>query len=335
LEYRRLGKSGLKVSEIGLGGNNFGGLVGERESITLIRHALDNGINHIDTADSYSMGGERGSSETIIGKAIKGIRAEVILATKFGTPMGKGSNKQGASRNHIIEAAEASLKRLNTDYIDLYYLHLPDLTTPIEETLWTLNDLTRSGKVRYTGCCNFNGWQLCDALWTSRAGNIEAFAATQANYNIFERSIEAELAPCCQKYGVGFVAYRPLLEGFLTGKYRRGEQPLDGTRLSTTVFKNMAGAVLTEENFDKLEKLEAFARERGRKVGELAIAWLLSHPWVSSVIAAATKPEQISGNVAAAEWRLTAAESAEVDQICRPAQSSEFRMRAIEAKKDS
>jgi aryl-alcohol dehydrogenase-like predicted oxidoreductase len=337
LEYRKLGKSGLKVSEIGLGGNNFGGLVGEPESITLIRHALDNGINHIDTADGYSMGGERGGSEQIIGKAIKDIRAEVILATKFGMPMGKGPNKQGASRNHIIEAVEASLKRLNTDYIDLYYLHMPDLTTPIEETLRTLNDLVRSGKVRYIGCCNFSGWQLCDALWTSKAANIEAFAATQSNYNIFERSIEAELTPCCQTYKVGFVAYRPLLEGFLTGKYRRGKQPLNGTRLATPVFKNIAGGVLTEENFDKLENLEAFAMERGRKVGELAIAWLLSHPWVSAVIAAATKPEQISGNVGAAQWRLTAAECLEVEQICRPAPSSEFRMRGIDAypKQDS
>jgi aryl-alcohol dehydrogenase-like predicted oxidoreductase len=331
LEYRRLGKSGLKISEIGLGANNFGGLIGERESITLIRHALDSGINHIDTADAYSMGGERGGSEKIIGKAIKDLRSEVILATKFGLPMGKGPNKQGASRNYIIEAVEASLRRLNTDYIDLYSLHVPDMTTPIEETLRTLNDLVRSGKVRYIGCCNFNGWQLCDALWTSKSGNLEAFSAAQSNYNMFERGIEAELAPCCQTYDVGFVAFRPLLEGFLTGKYRRGEQPSDGTRLATPVFKKMANGVLTEENFDKLEKLEAFAMQRGRKVGELAIAWLLSHPWVSSVLAAATKPEQISGNVGAAEWKLTAAESAEVEQICRTAPATEFRMPGIEA----
>jgi aryl-alcohol dehydrogenase-like predicted oxidoreductase len=324
MEYRMLGKFGLKVSEIGLGGNNFGGLVGERESISVIHHALDLGINFIDTADIYSMGAKPGRSEEFVGKAVKDRRSEVILATKFGAAMGEGPNERGASRYHIIKAIEASLKRLNTDYIDLYYIHMPDPITPIEETLRTMDGLVHAGKVRYIGCCNFSGWQLCEALWTSRLNNLESFVVEQSNYNIIERSVEAELIPCCQAYNIGFVAFRPLAEGFLTGKYQRGKPIPAGTRLEAPAFRPLAGQLLTEANFDKLEKLQTFARERGHSVGELAIAWLLSRPFLSSVIAAATKPEQVSANVTAASWKLTAPELAEVDQLCPAPPSAEF-----------
>jgi len=329
MEYRRLGKSGLRVSEISLGGNNFGGLVGENESVAVIRHALDLGINFIDTADGYSMGGKPGGSEEIVGRAINDRRSEVILATKFGMPMGKGPNDRGGSRSHIIKSAEASLKRLNTDYIDLYYIHMPDPSTPIEETLRAMDDLVRSGKVCYTGCCNFKAWQLCEALWTSRTGNMEAFAVAQSNYNILERSAETELASCCRAYGVGFAAYRPLAEGFLTGKYQRGMKPGEGTRLTSSVFKNMAVGLLTDKNFDRLERLQAFARDRGHSVGELAIAWLLSRPWLSSVIAAASRPEQVTANVKAAGWRLTDDETAEVDRLCPYVPGPEFSMSGV------
>lgn len=325
MEYRMLGKSGLKVSEIGLGGNNFGGLVGESESISVIHHALDLGINFIDTADIYSMGAKPGGSEEFVGKAIKDRRSEVIVATKFGAAMGEGPNERGASRYHIMKAIEASLKRLNTDYIDLYYIHMPDPTTPIEETLRTMDGLVRNGKVRYIGCCNFSSWQLCEALWTSRVNNLESFVVEQSNYNIIERSVEAELVPCCQAYSIGFVAYRPLAEGFLTGKYQRGKPLPAGTRLAEPVFKPMASRLLTEANFDKLEKLQALAKEHGHSVGELAIAWLLSHSFLSSVIAAATKTEQVSANVAAADWKLTTQELVEVDQLFQSAPSAEFR----------
>lgn len=326
MEYRNLGKSALKVSEIGLGGNNFGGLVGEKESIAVIHHALDMGINLIDTADCYSMGGKPGGSEEIVGRAIKGRRSEVVLATKFGLPMGKGTDDHGASRPYIIKAIEASLKRLNTDYIDLYYIHMPDPATPIEETLRAMDDLVRSGKVRYIGCCNFKAWQICEAVWTSRTCNLATFAVAQSNYNLLERSMETEIAPCCQAYSVGFVAYRPLLEGFLTGKYQRDKHLEEGARLTSSIFKNLAGSVLTEKNFDRLEKLQAFAAGRGHSVGELALAWLLSRPWVSSVIAAASRPEQVSANLAATDWILTDAEITEVDQLCPYIPGVEFSM---------
>jgi len=321
MEYRSLGKSGLKVSEIGLGGNNFGGRIGEQESISVIRSALDLGINFIDTADIYS----GGHSEECVGKAVKGKRSEVIIATKVAGPMGELPNDRGASRYHIVKALEASLKRLNTDYIDLYYIHMPDATTPIEETLRTLDNLVRAGKVRYIGCSNFAAWQLCEALWTSRANNLESFIVIQSQYNLLERGIELELVPCCQAYGISVIPWGPLASGFLTGKYQRGKPPPAGTRLAASqpaprqppagfpAGRPMFRPVLTDTNFDKLEKLQKFAVEHGHTVGELAIAWLLSHPWLSSVIAGATNPEQVSANVAAASWKLTAQETAQLD----------------------
>lgn len=309
MEYRRLGSSGLKVSEIGLGGNNFGWRIDEQTSISVINHALDMDVNFIDTADVYG----RGQSEEFVGKAVRSKRSQVIIATKFGFAMGNGPNDQGGSRYYIKKAVEASLKRLQTDYIDLYQMHTPDATTPIEETLRTLDDLVREGKVRYIGCSNFAGWQLCEALWTSKVNSLESFVTVQPQYNLLNRRIEQELVPCCQAYGVGVIPYSPLASGFLTGKYRRGEDAPAGTRLATR--PRMQSRLLTDHNFDLLAKLEAFAAERGHNVGELAIAWLLSHPWLSTVIAGAIKVEQVSANVAAAAWRLTVEEIAELDQM--------------------
>ena len=309
MEYRRLGSSGLRVSEIGLGSNNFGWRIDEQTSIGVINHAVDMGVNFIDTADVYG----RGQSEEFVGKAVKDKRSQVIIATKFASPMGEGPNDRGGSRYYIVKAVEASLRRLQTEYIDLYQMHRADPATPIEETLRALDDLVRAGKVRYIGCSNFAAWQLCEALWTSEVNNLESFVTVQPQYNLLNRSIEQELAPCCQAYGVGVIPYSPLASGFLTGKYRRGEEVPAGTRLGSNPA--MQSRVLTDGNFDMLAKLEAFAAERGHSMGELAIAWLLSRPWLSTVIAGATKIEQVSANVAAAEWKLSAEEVAELDQI--------------------
>ena len=309
MEYRRLGNTGLKVSEVGLGGNNFGWWADEPTSIGVINHAIDSGINFIDTADIY----DRGHSEEYIGKALKGKRSQVIIATKFANPMGESPNEKGGSRYYIMKAVEASLKRLQTDYIDLYQIHLPDPETPIEETLRTLDDLVWAGKVRYIGCSNFAAWQLCEALWTSKVNNLHSFVTVQPQYNLLARQIERELVPCCQAYNIGVIPYFPLASGFLTGKYRQGEKPPADSRLSAPnpAFQR----IFTEENWSKLAKLEAFAKERGHTVGELAIAWLLSKPWLSTVIAGARKTEQVSANVAASEWKLTAEEAAEVDAL--------------------
>lgn len=308
MEYRNLGGSGLKVSEIGLGGNNFGWWADEQTSVSVINHAIDTGINFIDTADVY----DRGHSEEFIGQAINGKRDRVLIATKFGSPMGEGPNDRGGSRYYTMKAVEASLRRLQTDYIDLYQIHFPDTTTAIEETLRTLDDIIRAGKVRYIGCSNFAAWQLCEALWTSKVCNLPSFVTVQPRYNMFDRQIERELVPCCQSYGIGVIPYSPLAGGFLTGKYRQGEKPPDG-RLSQQM--STGSGLFKDDNWDKLSKIEAFALECGHTMGELAIAWLLSRPWLSTVIAGARKAEQVSANIAAAQWKLTAEETAEVDAI--------------------
>jgi len=309
MEYVRLGNSGLEVSEVGLGGNNFGWWADEPTSISVVHHALDTGINFIDTADMYGYG----QSEEFLGKALKGKRPEVILATKFAAPISEGPNKQGGSRYYIIKAIEASLKRLQTDYIDLYQMHRPDPATPIEETLRALDTLVRAGKVRYIGCSNFAAWQLCRALWTSKVNHLEPFVTVQVRYSMLERQIETELAPCCQAYNIGVIPWGPLAGGFLTGKYRKGEKGPDNARLSVPM--PLYDSIFTEDNWSKLGKLEAFAAERGHSMGELAIAWLLAKPWVSTVIAGARKIEQVSANAAASKWKLTAEEVAEVEAI--------------------
>lgn len=308
MEYRKLGNSGLRVSEVGLGGNNFGARIDEETAINIINHALEIGVNFIDTAEVYG----QGQSEELVGKALKGKRSQVIIATKFAYYIIK-PDQQGGSRSYIMKAVDASLKRLQIDYIDLYYMHSPDPETPILETLRTLDDLVRAGKVRYIGCSNFAAWQLSDALWTSRHHNLEPFIAVQSRYNLLDRSVERELIPCCQSHGTGVIPWGPLAGGFLTGKYRRGQAAPAGVRLSTP--QRVYSDVITDENYDKLAKLEAFAQERGHAVEELAIAWLLSHPWLGSVIAGAMSKEQLSANVAAADWKLTADDLAELDKL--------------------
>lgn len=309
MEYRQLGSSGLQLSAVGLGTNNFGGRTDEQQSVTVVRQAVEEGITFIDTANIYG----RGLSEERIGKAIQGVRSQVIIATKAGGRMGEEPNRSGASRQHLLAEAEDSLRLLGTDYIDLYQVHFPDPKTPIEETLRALDDLVHQGKVRYIGCSNFAAWQVCEALWTSRTLHLNAFVSVQPQYNLLTRDIEQELVPLCQAYGLGIIPYSPLASGFLTGKYRPNESVPEGTRLAGN--QRAQQRVLTDQNFAILERLEGFAQARGHTMGELAIAWLLARPAVSTVIAGATRPEQVTTNAKAGEWHLTPEEMQEVDNL--------------------
>ena len=312
MEYRNLGKSGLKVSAIGLGCNNFGMRTDAEQTRAVVDRALDEGITLFDTADIY---GNRGGSEDFLGKALGTRRRDAIVATKFGMAMGDGPYLKGGSYRYVMAAAEASLKRLGTDYIDLYQIHQSDPETPQHETLEALNDLVRAGKVRYIGHSNFAAWQTADAHWISRTRGFASYISAQNQYNLLDRRIERELIPACREFGVGILPYFPLASGFLTGKYKRGAEPPKGTRLS--MIQRMAQQTLTDENFATLEKLEKFAREREHTMLELAVGWLASQPQVSSVISGATSPEQVTQNVKAGNWKLSAEELAEVDKLTR------------------
>ena len=312
MEYRKLGRSGLQVSAVGLGCNNFGMRIDAAQTAVVVQKAIDCGINFFDTADIY---GGRGKSEEFLGAALQGHRRNVIVATKFTVPMGEGPLWGGGSRRYVFEAVEASLRRLGTDYIDLYQIHFPDAKTPIEETLRALEDVVRSGKARYIGCSNFTGWQVVEAQWIARSEHTTAFISAQNQYNLLERRVERELAPACQKYGLGLLPYFPLASGLLSGKYHRGEAAPEGTRLAA--MGDRAKSALSDENFDVLEKLEVWATAHEHSMLDLAIGWLASHDFVPSVIAGATKPEQVEANVAAGAWRLAPAEIAEVDAITK------------------
>jgi aryl-alcohol dehydrogenase-like predicted oxidoreductase len=312
MEYRNLGRSGLQVSAVGLGCNNFGMRIDAAQTAVVVQKAIDCGINFFDTADIY---GGRGKSEEFLGAALQGHRRNVIIATKFTVPMGEGPLWGGGSRRYVFEAVEASLRRLGTDYIDLYQIHFPDAKTPIEETLGALEDVVRSGKARYIGCSNFTGWQVVEAQWIARSEHTTAFISAQNQYNLLDRRVERELAPACQKYGLGLLPYFPLASGLLSGKYHRGEAAPEGTRLAA--MGDRAKSALSDENFDVIEKLEAWAKAHEHSMLDLAIGWLASHDFVPSVIAGATKPEQVEANVAAGAWKLTPAEIAEVDAITK------------------
>jgi aryl-alcohol dehydrogenase-like predicted oxidoreductase len=269
------------------------------------------GVNFFDTADVY---GERGRSEELLGQALAGVRERVVIATKFRSPMAEGDpNAQGASRHHIYEAVAASLRRLRTDHIDLYQLHSWDAETPVEETLRALDDLVRAGLVRYIGASNVTAWQLAHSNAVAQGRGWQAFVSVQPHYHLLHRpEVEREIGPYCQWAGVGILPYFPLAGGFLTGKYRRGQPPPPGTRGERSPYVQR---YLTESNFAVLEKLEAFAQARGHTVAELAIAWLLAQPQVSSVIAGVTRPDQLAANAKAAGWPLAAEEAAEVRQL--------------------
>ena len=309
MEFRRVGTSGLKVSEIGLGCNNFGMRLDQAGTTAVVNAALDAGITLFDTADIYGAT----QSEVMLGVALGERRKDIVLATKFAGPLGKGANDRGGSRRYIVQACEASLKRLNTDHIDLYQMHFPDADTPIEETLQALDDLVAAGKVRYLGCSNFSGWQIADADWIARTGHLNRFVSAQNNFSLLERNLEREVVPAAERFGLGILPYFPLASGLLSGKYTRGEAAPDGTRLAAMGAR--AAQALSDKNFDKVDKLTAWAQARGHTILDLAFAWLLGHPSVPSVIAGATKPEQIAANTATADWKLTRAEVEEVSKL--------------------
>ncbi|KUL39037.1 MULTISPECIES: aldo/keto reductase [Actinoplanes] len=312
MSYRRLGESGLVVSVVGIGCNNFGRKLDADGTREVVDAAIDAGITLFDTADIY--GTPHGSSEELLGAALKGRRDEVVLATKFGMNMeGLNGRDFGArgSRRYLVRAVEASLRRLETDHIDLYQLHEPDPATPIEETLTALDDLVRSGKVRYLGNSNFSGWQIADADWTARAGSLTPFISAQNQYSLLHRDVEIEVVPACERFGLGLLPFFPLDSGLLSGKYRRGETPAAGTRLAQDRYTPW----LAHADWDTIEALTAFGAERGHSLLEVAIAGLAARPAVTSVIAGATTPDQVHANAAAASWHLDVADIAALDAI--------------------
>ncbi|MBI4339756.1 MAG: aldo/keto reductase, partial [Chloroflexi bacterium] len=261
MEYRRLGSSGLEVSAVGLGTNNFGGRMDYAATEKVVRQCMEVGINFIDTSNSYGAT----KSEEFIGRAVKGSRDKVLLATKVASAMGQGPNQRGTSRKHVLDEVDKSLRRLDTDYIDLYYIHFPDQRTPIEETMRTLDDLVRQGKVRYIGCSNYAAWQVCEAVWTSRMLHLESFVSVQPQWSMLSRGIERELVPFCQEYRIGILPYFPLAGGFLTGKYRQGQPPPEGSRFQKN--PRFGERTLTQRNFAALEQIERFAAQRERPMG--------------------------------------------------------------------
>jgi aryl-alcohol dehydrogenase-like predicted oxidoreductase len=313
MEERTLGRSGLRVSLVGLGCNNFGGRIDLEASRAVIHRALDLGITLFDTADIY---GERGGSETILGTVLGERRKDIVLATKFGAPMAEGRSA-GASRRYIATAVEASLKRLKTDWIDLYQLHRPDPLTPIDETLRALDDLVRAGKVRYVGVSNLPAWQLADAAWHASSGGFAAPISAQDEYSLLERGVERELLPAIHRFGLGLLPYFPLASGLLSGKYRQGAPLPEGTRF--TKSSPLAERYLTEENWQRVGRLTGFAAARDRSLLELAFGWLVANQQVASVIAGATWPEQVEQNVRAVDWKLTTEDLAEIERLLESA----------------
>lgn len=298
MEHRRVGSSGLKVSVLGLGCNNFGGRLDEPASAAVVHAALDLGVTHFDTADVYPMG-SRGASEEILGRALGARRADVVIATKFGHDSHLG---QGGSRRWAIRAVEDSLTRLGTTWIDLLYLHRPDPDAPVEETLAALDDLIRAGKVRYIASSNFAAWQVVEAQYLARELGTHRFVATQEAYSLITRTPEAGVIPACRKYGVGLVPFFPLESGLLTGKYRPGAPMPEGTRLAKS--RPMAERFLTGANLTRAEELRAIAEAAGKELTDLAFGWLLRDPVVPSVIAGASTPEQLRRNAEAAAWTV-------------------------------
>ncbi|HEV8015694.1 MAG TPA: aldo/keto reductase [Stellaceae bacterium] len=316
METRVIGKNGPKVSAIGLGCNNFGGRIDLAATREVVAKALDLGINFFDTADIYGgrSYGNYGGSEVDLGAALGSRRKEIVLATKFGMAMNEAGTLKGTSRAYVMAACEASLKRLKTDFIDLYQIHLPDPKTSIEETLRALDDLVKQGKVRFIGCSNFSAAQIDEAMATAQRLQLASFVSSQDEYSLLVRDIEKDELPAATRHHLGFLPYFPLASGMLTGKYQRNAPGPKGARLSAP---GLGGRYLNDRNWAIVEKLEAFCAARGKTLLELSFAWLLAHDAVPSVIAGATSAAQVEQNVRCAGWKLTAAEQEEVDRLTR------------------
>lgn len=299
MEYRQLGSAGVRVSVIGLGTNRFGSKALPQSKVkAIIDAAVELGINFIDTSNTYT----QQRSEETLGHALKGRWDRFVVATKFVLSVGTGPNDRGASRYHLMHAVEASLRRLQSDHIDLYYMHRWDPHTPIEESLRALDDLVRMGKVRYLGCSDFAAWQLAKANVLAELRGWTSFVVIQSEYHLLEQYVEREVLPYCRLHNIGFIPYYPLAGGFLTGKYRRGEAPPPGSRGESNerVQRYMVDAM-----YDRIEALSAWAAEHDRGLNELAHAWLLAQPQVCSVISGATRLEQVLSNAKAADWVLS------------------------------
>jgi aryl-alcohol dehydrogenase-like predicted oxidoreductase len=310
MQQRSLGQSGLRVSLVGLGCNNFGRRIDYAASRPVVHKALDLGITFFDTADVYRS--NIGGSEEFLGQALGPRRKDIVLATKVGMPMEHG--RRGASRQTIMAGVEASLRRLNTDWIDLYQMHQPDPLTPIEETLRAFDDIVRQGKVRYIGCSNLKAWQAVDAQWTALTNGLTPFASCQNEYSLLMREPERELLPMLHAHRMGLLPYYPLASGALTGKYRRNVPMPQGARLTAHAAR-YGDRFLNDANWPVIERLQAFAEQRGHTLLELAFSWLASQSCVSSIIAGATRPEQVEANAAAVNWPLTEADLREIDRI--------------------
>jgi aryl-alcohol dehydrogenase-like predicted oxidoreductase len=312
MQIRNLGGSGLRVSAVGLGCNNFGQRIDLEASRKVIHKAIDLGITLFDTADIYS---NMGGSEIVLGTVLGDRRKDIVLATKYSKPMSEDGTKQGASRRYIMSAVEASLTRLKTDYIDLYQQHDYDSLTPIEETMRALDDLVRQGKVRYIGNSNFPAWRVAEAELVARQMNVNRFVSCQDEYSLVVREIEKDLLPAATEYKLGVLPFFPLASGLLTGKYRKGETAPDDSRFGKV--PRLRDRYVTPRNEDIVEKLQAFAEKRGHSMLELAFSWLASRPQVSSVIAGATRVEQVEQNVKAIGWVLSAEDVVEIDGITK------------------
>ena len=320
MQERNVGKSGLRVSAIGLGCNNFGRPVDLEGSRAVIHKALDVGVTLFDCGDVY---GRRGGAEKILGEVLGTRRKDIVLITKFGRPMDAEGRLKGGSRRYIMSAVEASLQRLKTHWIDLYQYHLVDPLTPVEETLRALDDLVRHGKVRYIGCSHMPAWQVVDAVWTSRSNHITSFIACEDEYSLLGRGIERELVPAMEQMGLGLLPYYPLASGLLTGKYKRGQPLPADSRFAVITERDYVGQFMNEANLARLDQLTAFAERRGYKLLDIAMSWLYAKPLVASVIAGATKPEQVEANVKGAALKLTAEDMAELDKITAGSESAQ------------
>ena len=310
MKQRQLGTTSLTVSTVGLGCNNFGLRIDTDASRAVIHKALDLGITFFDTADVY---GHRGGSETCLGQFLGARRKDIVIASKFGNVMDEAGTMQGASRRYIMTAVEASLTRLKTDWIDIYQLHRFDPKTPLEETMSAVNDLVKQGKIRYVGISSVAAWQLVDMQWTARHHGYAPLTTCEVEYSLLARDPERELIPAMKSHGVSLLPYYPLASGFLTGKYRRHAPKPDGARL--TKGKRYEEMFMTDVNWTRLEQLEAFCKQSGRTLLELAFSWLAAQPVVATVIAGATRPEQLAANVKAADWELTPEDLASIDRI--------------------
>ena len=301
MQYARLGRTGLKVSKICLGSNMFGaGYVDDERAFSVINTAFEQGINFIDTADAY----HDGLSEHVVGKAVKGRRDDFVIGSKGFIATGPGVNDVGLSRKHLINAVEGSLRRLDTDYIDLYQVHYWDTNTPLEETLQTLDDLVRAGKIRYLGCSNFAAWQLCRALWVSDKNGFDRFESVQPEYNFGKRDIEQELFPLCEDQQIGVIPYQLLMAGILTGRYDTSQQPPDDSHMASRHAARAKNTYWNEANFGLVEKLRTFAAEIGCEVAQLVIAWALANPVITSTIVGTSRPEQVVKNAEAVDIEI-------------------------------